>query len=98
MKIKESSSGIFCLLGPPRKSFWIILRLVFFFFAIEFMYAVETALTIPILSALRVPESYVVLKKKNYSLILHLFKGLFNGLDYQSNSRFFPSTRRWYVE
>jgi hypothetical protein len=46
---------------PPSKSFWIILRLVFFFFAIEFMYAVETALTVPILTSLHVPESYVVL-------------------------------------
>jgi len=44
----------------PPKSFWVILRLVFFFFAIEFMYAVETALTVPILTSLRVPESYVI--------------------------------------
>ncbi|CAF1555640.1 unnamed protein product, partial [Adineta steineri] len=43
---------------PPSKSIWIILRLVFFFFAIEFMYAVETALTVPILTSLRVPESF----------------------------------------
>ena len=52
-------------LGPPRKSFWIILRLVFFFFAIEYMYAVETALTIPIFSLLRVDESYVVLGRRS---------------------------------
>jgi hypothetical protein len=50
----------FILDQPPTKSFWIILRLVFFFFAIEFMYAVETALTVPILTSLRVPESYVI--------------------------------------
>jgi len=50
----------FVLDQPPPKSFWVILRLVFFFFAIEFMYAVETALTVPILTSLRVPESYVI--------------------------------------
>jgi hypothetical protein len=44
---------------PPSKSVWVLLRLVFFFFAIEFMYAIETALTVPILSSLHVPESYV---------------------------------------
>jgi solute carrier family 45 protein 1/2/4 len=54
----------FVLDQPPTKSFWVILRLVFFFFAIEFMYAVETALTVPILTSLRVPESYVIRQKK----------------------------------
>lgn len=53
-------------LGPPKKSFWIILRLVFFFFAIEYMYAVETALTIPIFSLLRVDESYVISRKEEH--------------------------------
>jgi hypothetical protein len=57
---KMDISGYFILDQPPSKSFWVILRLVFFFFAIEFMYAVETALTIPILTSLRVPESYVI--------------------------------------
>jgi hypothetical protein len=48
----------------PSKSFWIILRLVFFVLAIEFMEAVETALTVPILTSLHVEESYVIFKKK----------------------------------
>ncbi|CAF4687253.1 unnamed protein product, partial [Rotaria magnacalcarata] len=58
MKIFIEYCGFSRLDQPPAKSFWVILRLVFFFFAIEFMYAVETALTVPILTSLRVPESF----------------------------------------
>lgn len=46
----------FSLEQIPTRSFWVILRLVFFFFAIEFMYAIETALTVPILMSLKVEE------------------------------------------
>ncbi|CAF0813551.1 unnamed protein product [Rotaria sordida] len=42
----------------PSKSFWVILRLVFFVLVIEFIEAVETALTIPILTSLHVDESF----------------------------------------
>jgi hypothetical protein len=49
----------------PSKSFWIILRLVFFVLAIEFMEAVETALTVPILTSLHVDESYVIFQNNN---------------------------------
>ena len=62
----------FSLDQPPSKSIWIILRLVFFFFAIEFMYAVETALTVPILSSLRVSESYVTSANDVFSYVISL--------------------------
>ncbi|CAF4901442.1 unnamed protein product, partial [Rotaria sp. Silwood1] len=42
----------------PSKSFWVILRLVLFVLVIEFIEAVETALTVPILTSLHVDESY----------------------------------------
>lgn len=60
VSLMKGSSSLFLIVDqPPSKSLWVILRLVFFFFAIEFMYAAETALTVPILTSLRVPESYV---------------------------------------
>jgi len=46
---------------PPR-SFWVVLRLIFFVLAIEFMEALEIALTVPILTKLHVDESYVLIK------------------------------------
>jgi len=93
------TSASFILDQPPPKSFWVILRLVFFFFAIEFMYAVETALTVPILSSLRVPESYVISRifKFHFSNIFRI-KIFFNGMVNKSNSWFFSSTNYWYVE
>ncbi len=64
--------GILFLDWRPSRSFWIILRLVFFVLAIEFMEAVETALTVPILTSLHVDESYVILKK-NFTFYFKFF-------------------------
>jgi putative effector of murein hydrolase len=54
----------------PSKSFWIILRLVFFVLAIEFMEAVETALTVPILMSLHVDESYVIFQNSLFDIFI----------------------------
>lgn len=48
----------YCFSDPrPRKSLWIISRLLFFVLAIEFTDALETALTVPILTSLHLDES-----------------------------------------
>lgn len=77
----------------------MILRLVFFFFAIEFMYAVETALTIPIFSRLRVDESYVSSGGWRIDFLPLLpVQVIFHGVAAQSDSGLFPSTHYRHVE
>lgn len=57
---------------PPR-SFWVVLRLIFFVLAIEFMEALEIALTVPILTSLHVDESSVLLFKNNFIFLFEIF-------------------------